>query len=137
MDQLIIERLNLYVGGVCRCEPRVRLALAIGPVSEAPRPGPGGPDVDALTLADGQQCPVAVRPVTVSGRPARIDGAPSFSADSPAVEIVPTADPTKVLIRAAPLGSADVATATITVTADADLGAGVVTISTELAVTVV
>jgi len=86
-----------------------------------------------VNLNSEQKVNVVVKPVTLSGKPARVDGVPGWAVTNPSV----------ASLQVAPDGlSADVfgvspGDATVMVSADADLGSGVREITGSLQVTVV
>jgi len=78
-----------------------------------------------LILQDTQKCALAIQPVDVKGRPARVDGVPQWAASDPAVATLEVAeDGLSATVVALVPGACQ-----INVTADADLGEGVRSIS--------
>jgi hypothetical protein len=78
-----------------------------------------------ITLTNEQKVTVTLSPVTESGRPAKLDGAPSWSVTSGEGQVLPAEDGlSAVLVSSDNPGDTE-----IMVQADADLGAGVETIS--------
>jgi len=94
-----------------------------------------GDDGMAVTLTDVQKVTVGVQPVDAKDNPAAIDGVPVWAVSDPALlSLAPNpSDPNGMVVLAVgPLGNAQVS-----VTVDADLGAGVLTLTGLLDVTVV
>ncbi len=78
-----------------------------------------------ITITNEQQVNVTLHPVTDTGRPAQVDGAPTWTVQSGDATVTPAADG-----LSADLISSDTPGDTqILVEADADLGSGVITIS--------
>ncbi len=78
-----------------------------------------------LQLTDSQKALLTVAFTTAKGKPANIDGAPTWSiSDETIATVVPASDGLTAEVTALQMGSASVS-----VTADADLGAGVKTIA--------
>lgn len=78
-----------------------------------------------ITITTEQKIPVSLNPVTLSGKPAKLDGTPTWTGTSGLGTVVPSADG-----LSCDLVSSDSAGDTvILVEADADLGPGVQTIS--------
>jgi hypothetical protein len=78
-----------------------------------------------LTITNEQKIPVTLAPVTATGKPAKLDGAPTWTVQSGNATVVPSADGLSAdLVSADEPGDTE-----ILVSADADLGAGVVTVS--------
>ncbi len=78
-----------------------------------------------ITITNEQQVNVTLHPVTETGKPAQVDGAPTWTVQSGDATVTPAADG-----LSADLISSDTPGDTqILVEADADLGSGVITIS--------
>lgn len=78
-----------------------------------------------VKITNEQKIPVSLAPVTATGKPAKLDGAPKWSRISGDSEVVPSSDG-----LSADLVSSDTPGDTVfLVEADADLGEGVETIS--------
>lgn len=86
-----------------------------------------------ITLTNEQQVTVTINPKTPKGKPVTLDGAPTWAVTAGSCTIAPSADGLSCLI----VSGDDAGDSEITVSADADLGAGVVTVSDALRVTVV
>ena len=77
------------------------------------------------SISTTQQFLASINPVDKKGKPAPIDGEPTWGASDPAVvSVVPNPGGLSALVVAQGVG-----TYTVSVSADADLGAGVVTIT--------
>jgi hypothetical protein len=85
-----------------------------------------------ITLTNEQQVNVSLHPVTSKGKPVTLDGAPIWAVTAGSCTITPSTDGLSCLI----VSGDDAGDSEITVSADADLGAGVVTISDAIRVTV-
>jgi hypothetical protein len=91
-------------------------------------------EISMLQLTDVQSCSLSVQPIDAKGNPAPVDGPPSWSVSDPTIlSIVPSADGLSASISAVGL----LGNCQVNVSADADMGAGTVTISGSLDVTVV
>ncbi len=78
-----------------------------------------------LTITNEQKIPVTLAPKTATGKPAKLDGAPTWSVTSGNSTVVPSADG----LSADLVSSDDPGDTEILVKADADLGSGVVEVS--------
>jgi hypothetical protein len=85
-----------------------------------------------ITLTNEQQVNVTLKPVSAKGKPVGLDGAPVWALTTGSCTIQPSADGLSCLI----VSGDDAGDSEVTVSADADLGAGVVTISDAIRVTV-
>lgn len=85
-----------------------------------------------IKLTTDQQVTVTIKPQSAKGKPVKIDGAPvwSVTAGSCTVDTAPDG------MSATIVSSDDAGDSEVTVSADADLGAGVITISDAIRVTV-
>lgn len=90
-------------------------------------------DISMLILTDSQQVDLAIKPVDKKGKAAQVDGVPEWSSSDPAVLTLDVAQDGLSAVAVAQ----DLGTAQVNVSADADLGAGVVTITGVLEITVV
>ena len=83
----------------------------------------------SLTLNTEQKVRLSIAPVTSSGKPAALDGAPTWvSSDESVITVQVSTDG----LSAEVLTTDEVGSATVTVSADADLGEGVQTIQASL-----
>lgn len=85
-----------------------------------------------VNLTTEQKVLLALKPVTAGGKPATLDGKPTWSVDGDA-SILPADDGLSCEV----IAGDDIGTATVTVSADADLGEGVVNIADSVDVTIV
>lgn len=86
-----------------------------------------------LSITNEQKIPVTLAPKTATGKPASVDGPPSWSVISGSSTVVPAADG----LSAELISSDDPGDTEILVKADADLGSGVEEVSDIIRLTVV
>lgn len=85
-----------------------------------------------LAITNEQKINVRLAPVTSTGRPAQLDGSPTWQVSSGDSTVVPSADG-----LSADLISSDIPGETMfVVSADADLGSGIVTVTDSIKLTV-
>lgn len=85
-------------------------------------------EVTKMELRDDQQVLLTIQPVDAKGKPAVVDGAPTWaSSDETVVTLVPSADGMSAMASGVSPG-----TGRVVVTADADLGSGVTPLSGSL-----
>lgn len=108
-------------------EKPVRFNYRIGPVTNKRES-----TIMDLVLTNEQQVVVHLNPVTAKGKPVTLDGAPVWAVTAGSCTVVPSADGLSATI----ISGDDAGDSEVTVSADADLGAGVVTISDAIRVTV-
>ncbi len=85
-----------------------------------------------LKITNEQQIPVALKPVTATGKPAKLDGSAAFTVLSGNSTVIPGDDGLSALL----VSSDDAGVTVISVKADADLGEGVEEISDVINLTV-
>lgn len=85
-----------------------------------------------ITITNEQKVPVTLAPVTDTGKPAKLDGAPTWEVVSGNSTVVPAADG----LSADLISADDPGDTQFLIKADADLGAGVVEISDTIKLTV-
>lgn len=85
-----------------------------------------------LKLTTDQQVTVTIKPQSAKGKPVKIDGAPVWSVTAGSCTVDTAPDGMSAVI----VSSDDAGDSEVTVSADADLGAGVITISDAIRVTV-
>jgi len=86
-----------------------------------------------LSITNEQKIPVTLSPKTATGKPASLDGAPTWEVITGNSTVVPSADG----LSAELVSSDDPGDTDVLVKADADLGAGVVEISDIIRLSVV
>ena len=113
-------RLDVYVH-FPPCDNHFRFGFGVGPTTNKTRKN----TMLEITITNEQQVKVTLNPVTETGKPAQVDGAPTWTVQSGDATVTPAADG-----LSADLISSDTPGDTqILVEADADLGSGVITIS--------
>lgn len=124
---MIIFRQNRFfvnIFGRWRPKPHRRnLAWRVGVAQ--PKTPKHRTDMLEISITNEQKVTVTLSPVTESGRPAKVDGAPSWRVTSGEGQVIPSEDG----ISAVLVSSDNPGDTEIMVEADADLGAGVETIS--------
>lgn len=85
-----------------------------------------------LTITNEQKIPVELKPITATGKPAKLDGTPQWSVISGNSTVEPAADGLSAFL----VSSDDPGDTEIMVKADADLGSGVEEISDIIRLTV-
>lgn len=85
-----------------------------------------------LKLTTEQQVKVTIKPVSETGQPAKVDGAPTWEVASGECTVKAADDGLSAIITAADAAG----DSEISVSADADLGSGVITITDAIRVTV-
>ena len=90
-------------------------------------------DITMLILTNTQEVDLAIQPLDAKGKPAQVDGVPTWLSSNPAlVSLVVSEDGLSCVAKAMDNGSAQ-----ISVSADADLGAGIKTLTAILDIEVV
>jgi hypothetical protein len=84
-----------------------------------------------LTLTNEQKVTVSLKPITASGKPAKLDGKPEWTVLSGPAAVTPAADGLSAVIES---DDEDLTETVIQVDADADLGTGVEAISDTISV---
>ena len=126
LDKIHIEKIVINFG--C-CRRRVALGFAFGlPTNKESKPMPA-----EITLTNEQKVSVTLAPKTATGKPAPLDGMPTWSIISGESTIEVAGDGLSATI----ISSDTPGDTQILIEADADLGEGVETISDVIAVKVV
>lgn len=99
----------------------LRLEFKVGPVTNKERKN----KMLEITITNEQKVNVTLHPVTATGRPAQVDGAPTWEVVTGNSTVVPAVDG----LSADLISSDDPGDTDFLVKADADLGSGVVEIS--------
>jgi hypothetical protein len=119
----ILKKLNQLLGAC-------HFNYSVGPIRN--KSGGGCNRMLEITITNEQQVNVVLHPVTATGRPATVDGAPTWTAQSGDSTVTPAADGLSAdLISSDTPGDTE-----ILVEADADLGQGVIPISDIIRLTV-
>ncbi len=124
---LAIRELTRWLKTHFDAKENVRFNYRVGPVTNKN----SGITMD-IVITNEQQVLVHLTPVTSKGKPAPLDGAPVWAVTAGSCTIAPATDGLSCTI----ISGDDAGDSEITVSADADLGAGVVTISDAIRVTV-
>jgi hypothetical protein len=85
-----------------------------------------------VTITNEEKVKITLAPTTSTGKPAKVDGVPTWTVSSGDSTVVPEADGLSAYL----VSSDTPGTTEIAVEADADLGAGVVTISDSISLVV-
>lgn len=120
--KLIFNKCRVFLCGHGHSHgPGIRLDVMIG----LPQPKNERPHMIEITLTNEQKVKVSLKPVTQSGKPATVDGAPQWEVVSGDSTVVPASDG----LSADLLSSDTPGDTQFLIKADADLGSGVQEVS--------
>jgi hypothetical protein len=127
--QLLID----FLLRLFRRKPRVRFLWSIDPAQPKTGTTPPPPMPLKLEITNEQKIKVSLTPTTDTGKPAKLDGAPTWLVQSGTAAVQAAEDGLSAeLVSGDEPGDTE-----IQVSADADLGAGVVTVTDTILLTVV
>jgi len=131
-EEILLRIIELALRRLERCEVKqVRFSWGIGPVQNKPTLTPRNKIMD-ITINNEQQVPVFLKPVTPSGHPATLDGAPTWEVISGDSTVTAAEDGLSAML----VSGDNPGDTEFLVKADADLGSGVVEISDIIRLTV-